>query len=158
MTAGCPTFYDAIWFFWQTGKQRSLPPSAPPPPTTTEIVDVKLNVSQFNLSLSCAVLSLMTLFSTSMGTHVLHVHSTQYMKGILHITVSKYIQLMKIVGYPKYTSYFIMVQSSTSRTLPNMPSINIVANVCCLWLVATTASRSAYSQRTPMKPGWHLYP
>lgn len=63
---------------------------------------------------------------------------------------------MNIIGYPKYTPYFIMVQSSTRRTLPNMPSINMVANVCCRWLAATTASRSACSQRIPMKPGWHL--
>lgn len=43
-----------------------------------------------------------------------------------------------------------------TKTMPKMHSINIVATVSCWWLVATTAKRSACSQRMPIKPDWHL--
>lgn len=54
-------------------------------------------------------------------------------------------------------THFSKVQSSMSRTLPTTHNTSMVATVCCLWLDATTAKRSACSHRIPIKPGWHLH-
>lgn len=53
-------------------------------------------------------------------------------------------------------TYCKRVQSSIVKTQPITHRTSTVATVCCLWLVATTASRSACSHRIPTKPWWHL--
>lgn len=53
-------------------------------------------------------------------------------------------------------TYCSSVHKTMMRTHPITHITSTVATVCCLWLVATTASRSACSHLTPTKPAWHL--
>lgn len=63
---------------------------------------------------------------------------------------------VKSTAYNVPFTYCSSAHITMMRTLPITHNIRTVATVCCLWLVATTASRSACSHLIPTKPGWHL--
>ena len=60
------------------------------------------------------------------------------------------------IRYAKRITYCNSVHNTMMRTHPITHNTSTVATVCFLWLVATTASRSACSHLIPTKPGWHL--
>lgn len=55
-----------------------------------------------------------------------------------------------------HITYCSSVHRTMMRTHAITHNTSTVATVCCLWLVATTASRSACSHLIPTNPGWHL--
>lgn len=71
-------------------------------------------------------------------------------------TQNKWTSLLRKLRSTKAVTHCSNAHRSMTRTQPMTHITSAVATVCCLWLVATTASRSACSHRTPTKPAWHL--
>lgn len=71
-----------------------------------------------------------------------------------HIGCTAFIKTQQ--NYHICITYCKSIHMTMMRTHPITHNTSTVAAVCCLWLVATTASRSACSHLIPIKPGWHL--
>lgn len=130
--AGSSVLQHSVWFLRDVVMCISPPLTVPPPPATAGgTTDSKRE-------------------KTTNSTNRLEVHRCSLRWKICVPNLSTGVRFTRCATYCK------RVQSSMTSTQPITHSTITVAMVCCLWLVATTASRSACSHLIPTKPGWHL--
>lgn len=167
-TVGCSVFEHVVGFLWDIVMCVALPATVLPPPATAgEIAMWKLLKSPKQLHHTS---SQMKMYWPSYFYKFVVLNTVQFTGNapiVAHLILIKNFsqnrrdllfldKLLSNVRYPIQVTYCKSVHNTMMRTHPITHNTSIVAMVCCLWLVATTASRSACSHLVPTKPWWHL--